>query len=82
MWFVVCRSDMFILHNSDEVTVKGDPTVEKTYTRCLPDWLVMATGRSLCVNFVYPDVKTSKTHAYFPLSGPSDLKLVLQRADP
>ena len=73
---------MMIDHHSGSEKVQRDPALEKNYQRCFPDWLVAATGRSLCANFVYPDVKTSTTHAYFPLSGPFELNMVLEGADP
>ena len=72
---------MLLLHHSGQENVQRDSALETKYERCFPDWLVAATGRSLCVNFDYLNVTTSKTHAYFPLSGPFELEVKIAGAD-
>lgn len=78
---IYVKSQMLLLHHSGEKNVERNSALETKYERCFPDWLVAATGRSLCVNFVYPNVKTSRTHAYFPLSGPFELKVKTHGTD-
>lgn len=43
--------------------------------------MMLMTGNTVCARVTYPDVKNSKTHAYFPLSGPVNADVIVSRTD-
>ncbi|XP_053394072.1 uncharacterized protein LOC123525854 [Mercenaria mercenaria] len=76
------RGRMQLNHYSGIETVSEDPTVSSAYRRCnVEQWISMITRKKMCLDFVYPNVTTSKSHAYFPLSGPFDLDITIEDLD-
>jgi len=52
-----------------------------TVKKCTGPIMVLITGNTACMEMSYPDVTESKTHAYFPLSGPFTVDIDVSRAD-
>jgi hypothetical protein len=79
LMFHLYRGRMQLHHYSGVEEVGIDNSVQTTYKVCNSDqWISMIARKKMCLEFVYPDVATSKTHAYFPLSGPFDLDATIE----
>jgi hypothetical protein len=72
---------MLLLYHTGLDLLPSDPNVQTTYQSCASPQFAMMFGRQFCINMVYANVTNSRTHAYFPLSGPFDLQVTMERVD-
>ena len=73
---------MFLLHNHGDEELLNPTSLETSETRCLLEGkFTLLAGRSICATVTYANVSQSKSHAYFPLSGPFNLSTKMARFD-
>jgi hypothetical protein len=73
-WFY--RIKLLLIHGpgNDVEEIPYLPGYRKKFEQCY-DWSLL-TEQQVCVIAEYPNVTTSTTHAYFPLSGPFSAAII------
>lgn len=70
----VFRIKLVLIHGKDVEEIPFLPDYHKKFEHCY-DWSLL-TEQQVCVIAEYPNVTTSTTHAYFPLSGPFSAAII------
>ena len=67
---LLMRNKMLLIHGGDTLAeeVSFIPNYHGNFEECYA-WSLL-TKQKVCVTAEYPNVTSSTTHAYFPLSGP------------
>ncbi|XP_055638867.1 uncharacterized protein LOC129776937 isoform X2 [Toxorhynchites rutilus septentrionalis] len=75
------RSEMLVFHDSKEIHQKG---IERRYSNSTCTWPVIdrAIGLKLCADYSLPDVSNNTEVPSLILSGPVNMDISLQKADP